>query len=114
MSKSGWIIAALVAMLVLTNAWWAYRASDQGLTYTYAEASSRDNAMALTQVLAVLQASAKPNATRQTIIDAALRAAGDPFNRQSVFEKEGYVWVGKIGLAFDQGGKLQGAVRGWR
>lgn len=113
MSKSGWVIVALITLLVVTNAWWAYRVLDKSVSLSYLRDSYLDNKIALAQTLAVLHESISPGATRQTIVDASLQAAGDPANKPVPFEKEGFLYVGKIGLAFDENGKLQGATRAW-
>lgn len=113
MSKSGWVIAALVMLLVVTNACWAYRVLDKSVSLSYLRDSFLDNKIALAQTLAVLHETINPAATRQTIIDAALGARGVPTYQPVPFEKEGFLYVGKIGLAFDEEGKLQGATRAW-
>jgi hypothetical protein len=109
LAKSNWIIGILIALLVGTNAWWAYNAVDAGITYSYSQVTLENNKEALAQSLAVIEAAAQPDATKQSIVRAARTAGGD----SEPFEKDGYVWVGSIGLKFDSAGHLIGASRSW-
>lgn len=52
---------------------------------------------------------AKETATRDSLIAAAVEACGD----ETTFEKDGFVWVGSIGLAFDDDGRIRGVSRSW-
>ena len=109
MAKSNWIIGALIALLITTNGWWAYNALDTGVTYSYSQVSLENNKEALAQSLAVIEAAAQTDATKRSIIQAA-RTAG---SNTEPFEKDGYVWVGSIGLKFDTTGHLMSASRSW-
>lgn len=71
--------------------------------------SLEDNQIALDQTLAVLEKVASPEATRQSIIDAAASVTGD----QNPFEKDGFVWTGRIGLKFDEAGQLIEVSKSW-
>lgn len=99
-------ITLLVLVLIASNAWWAYRVLDAGVSYTYQGASLEESQQALSQALAVIKASSNPGATRTQVIEAAQKAwsSGEPF------EKEGYLWVGRLGLRFDRQGHLIEAV----
>lgn len=109
MTRSGVAIALLSAMLVVTNLWWAYKALDAGVSYTYLTVSYEDNKQALAQVIALAPILANGNASREEIISVAQRAAGNPDS----FEKKGFVWVGRIGLRFGPNGELQEISRSW-
>ena len=109
MAKSNLIIGMLVTLLLATNAWWGYNAIDAGVTNSYARVSLDDNRQALAQSLAVIEASARPGATKKSIILAAQIAGGS----SEPFEKDGYVWVSSIGLKFDPSGRLISASRSW-
>lgn len=109
MGKSSLIIGVLVALLIGTNGWWAYNALDSGVTYSYAQVSLEENKQALAQSLAVIEATAEYDATRNSIIQAARAASGYP----EPFEKDGYVWVGSIGLEFNSDGRLTSVSRAW-
>ncbi|HNG55621.1 MAG TPA: hypothetical protein PLR85_19735 [Nitrospira sp.] len=106
MTKCRVVVALLVVALIGSNAWWAYRVVDAGITQTYMSASLDTTTELLDQTLAVLPVVARPDATRQDIIDAA-RVKNDPVGP---FEKEGYVWVGQLGLQFSAQGKFIKAV----
>jgi hypothetical protein len=108
MSRSKIAIAVLAVALVASNLWWVYLTIDQGITRTYAQASSATTSELLKQALAVLNAGAGTGATREKILRAA--QVGDPTN--APFEKEGYVWVGQLGLRFNSQGQLTTAVAG--
>ena len=108
MRKSSVAISLLAVALVLSNGWWAYRALDAGVTHTYPGASLEEAQQALAQALAVIKANAGPNPTREQVISAAQAAwpAVEPF------EKDGYLWVGRLGLRFNETGRLVEAVAG--
>ena len=109
LGKSSWIIVVLIALLIATNGWWAYNALDTGITYSYSQVSLDNNKEALAQSLAVIEAAAQADATKQSIIQAA-RAAG---SNSEPFEKDGFVWIDSIGLKFDSAGHLTSAARSW-
>ncbi len=79
---------------------------DAGVTQTYMSASLDTTTELLDQTLAVLPVVARPDATRQDIINAA-RVKND---HVGPFEKDGYVWVGQLGLQFSAQGKLIKAI----
>lgn len=106
MTKCHVFVALLLVALIGSNAWWAYRVLDAGVTETYMSASLDTTAELLGQTLALLPVVARPDTTRQDIINAAL-VKNDPVGP---FEKEGYVWVGQLGLQFNAQGKLIKAV----
>lgn len=109
MTKAGITATVLLVLLVATNVGWAFMLLDAGVSYTYLQVSFEDNRQALAQVLAVLPLVARENASREEIIAAALRAGGGG----EPFEKEGFVWVGSIGLRFNAEGELQEVCRAW-
>jgi hypothetical protein len=100
-------IVGLVVALVASNAWWAYHALDHGITLTYMGVSLDDNKEALSQTLAILPVVATANASREGVL-AAARLPGD---KSEAFEKDGFVWIGKIGLKFDSKGQFLQARR---
>ena len=109
MAKSNWIIGVLIALLIATNGWWAYNSLDAGITHSYSQVSLENNKEALAQSLAVIEAAAQTDATKQSIIQAAQTVGSN----SEPFEKDGYVWVGSIGLKFDSIGHLTNASRSW-
>ena len=109
LSKIRLIIVLLTVALIASNVWWAYRLLDAGVTYNYMEVALEDNKQSLRQALALLPVVARPGVTRAEILEAA-HLPEDSF---APFEKEGFVWVGKIGLKFNEQGQLVEASRAW-
>jgi len=108
MKRSVLVIIALAVLLVASNAWWAYRLLDTGVSATYREVSLENHRAALGQILAIIPIAVRPGATRAEILRAAQKD-GNP----EVFEKDGYVWVGRVGLKFDGAGHLVEVVPAW-
>jgi len=111
MKKTTAAICFLGIALVATNVWWPYQLLDSGVTLTYQEDSLRVNERALAQSLAVMKAlAASPAPRREEVIAAVSAAAND---RVDPFEKEGFIWVGDLGLRFSESGHLLEAVPAW-
>jgi hypothetical protein len=106
MKKSTIIIIVLSTALIGSNAWWAYKMLDFGVSYTYQGVSLEESSQALSQSLAIIKAAATPDANRDSIIKAARKA----WPGSEPFEKEGYLWVGRLGLRFNEQGRLIEAV----
>lgn len=102
-------ISLLGITLVVTNAWWTYRLLDAGVSYTYQGASLEENQQALSQALAIIKVLGTNNASREQIVQAAQAA----WPSTEPFEKDGYLWVGRLGLRFSQAGHLVEAVSGY-
>lgn len=102
-------ISLLAVVLVATNAWWAYRLLDASVSYTYQGASLEESQQALSQSLAIIKALSANNASREQIVQAAQAA----WPSTEPFEKDGYLWVGRLGLRFNQAGHLIEAVSGY-
>ena len=82
---------------------------DAGVSCTDQGVSLEEHRQALSQALAVIKVVSQPTATRESIIAAA--SAGAPTS--GTFEKDGYLWVGLLGLKFHQSGQLVEAVPSW-
>ncbi len=67
MMRPALAISALAVALIGSNAWWAYRNLDAGVTATYRQVSLEDHRTALAQVLAILPIAVRPGATRAEI-----------------------------------------------
>ena len=102
MKRSTFAICSLVVLLVGSNLFWAYRLLDAGVSYTYLHSSLEDSREVADRALAVLKETSRETATRESIIAAAV--AGQPGTEP--FEKDGFVWVGNLGLRFNDDGKL--------
>jgi len=102
MRKAAIAISVLAVALVVSNAWWAYQLLDAGVSYTYQGASLEESQQALSQTLAIIYLMSSGDASRDQIVTAAnkARSAGEPF------EKNGFPWVGQLGLRFSDDGKL--------
>nr|CAS02450.1 putative integron gene cassette protein [uncultured bacterium]CAS02483.1 putative integron gene cassette protein [uncultured bacterium] len=103
------IISLLVVALVATNTWWAFRLLDAGVSYTHQSQSLEENQQALSQALAIAEALGTSEVTRARLIEAAQEAWGPT----EPFEKDGYLWVGRLGLRFDESERLVEVVRGF-
>jgi len=102
-------ISALALALVVSNSWWLYGAIDRGVTATYREVTLQEHHEALAQALAILPVVAAPGATQQEVLAAAQAAVDGPDS----FEKDGFVWVGRLGLKFDSSGRLAEVETSW-
>lgn len=108
MTRATTAIALLVIALVASNAWWAYRLLDAGVSHTYQGASLEESQQALSQALAVIKVLGAGKDSREQVVQAAQAA----WPSTEPFEKDGYLWVGRLGLRFDQAGHLLEAVIG--
>ena len=63
MKKTTIIILALVALVVVSNVWWAYSVVDAGISYTYLQDSYSHSQEALSQALAIIRVTAAPDVT---------------------------------------------------
>jgi hypothetical protein len=102
-------IAVLVLAFLASNLWWAYHAFDAGVTHAYLTDSLNDNRGALSQTLALLPVVARPGVSKSEVIAAARQTD----LRAEPFEKDGFIWIGWIGLKFDDAGRVIEASRAW-
>ncbi len=109
MTRSKGAIVLLAVTLVVSNLWWAYRLLDTGVTQTYIGVALDDNKQALAQTLALLPVVARPGVSRSEVLAAARPAEPSA----APFEKDGFVWVGSIGLKFNERGQLVEVSRAW-
>jgi predicted DCC family thiol-disulfide oxidoreductase YuxK len=107
-TKSTAIISVLIAGLAASNAWLAYKVLDVGVTLTYQSASLEEEQQASKQAMAVIEVLAKLGATRSQIVSAAQKA----WPVVEPFEKDGYTWVGRLGLKFNKQDQLIEVIRG--
>ncbi len=102
MKRTTLAISALTIGLIATNLAWACVVVDQSVTQAYSSQSIHETSTALNQALAILPVAAKPETTREQLVAAA--RGTEPST--DAFEKDGFVWVGRLGLRFDSQGKL--------
>ncbi|PWV60202.1 hypothetical protein [Plasticicumulans acidivorans] len=95
-------IGILAAALLVSNVWWAYRLLDAGVSYTYQGASLEESQQALAQALAVIDALGAERRSREQVVQAVQAA----WPSVEPFEKDGVLWVGRLGLRFDAAGRL--------
>lgn len=96
------LIGILLVCLVGSNTWWAYRAIDDGISYTYLNASYDTAAELSEQTRAIVQVLTQPSALKPEVLAAAARAS----KAAAPYEKLGYTWVGQLGLKFNEQGRL--------
>ena len=108
--RSAVAIGLLSAALLVSNAWWVYSAVDVAHAYTDQQSSLRLSDEALSQALAIIKVAADPNTTRDKIVAEATRSARDA---SEPFEKEGFLWIGSLGLRFSESGRLLEATPSW-
>ena len=108
MKKSRAIISLLSLSLVGSNLWWAYQSLDMGITLTYLQDSYGGKSAMLNQTLSMLPIAADPEASQAEVIAAAQLLD----HHKSSHEKEGFIWVGQLGLQFNDEGQLIKAVDG--
>ena len=109
MKQDRWMIRILTVALLASNAWWLYHAFDIGVTVTLQNDSLKKHHKALAQTLAILPVAARIDSNKAQVIDAAKAAAPD----KQPFEKDGFIWIGKLGLRFGKDGRLTKAVPAW-
>jgi hypothetical protein len=102
MRKSSFLMAALTVALVASNAFWLYKTVDSGVSYSYLNDSYQGARSTALQALAILPVATRVDSSQPEVVAAAAKAAGGA----DAFEKDGYTWVGNIGLKFDTAGRL--------
>ncbi|MCK6545618.1 hypothetical protein L6R52_07090 [Myxococcota bacterium] len=99
----------MVVVLVISNLGWAYLLLDAGVSLTHQRDALDEHRDALRQALTLLPIVAQSGVSRERIVSAA-RPAGDALEP---FEKDGFVWVGRLGLRFSDQGRLVEARPSW-
>ena len=108
MTRERLTLLVLAIALLASNAIWVFRSFDAGITQTYSQAAQAATSEMLAQALAVLPVAAADGATRVDVIAAAQGQA----SRETPYEKDGFVWIGQLGLKFDSQDRLVSAVAG--
>lgn len=76
---------------------------------TYSKVSLEDHKQALDQTFSIFPLVASGRGSREDII----KSMETEFGISDGFEKDGFFWIGKIGLRFDKNGKLLEVERVW-
>ena len=102
MRKTSYHVAGLIVALVATNAMWFYTTIDSGVSYSYLNDSYQGARSTALQTLAILPVATRLDSSQSEVVAAAANASGGA----EPFEKDGYTWVGNIGMKFDANGRL--------
>ena len=81
---------------------------EAGVSYTYQGVSLELSRESLSRALAIIRVPGACDASRRQVIKAAQQASPSV----APFEKEGYVWMGELGLRFDASGHLVEVMNG--
>ncbi len=100
--RAGIAIVLLGIALFASNAFWYAVVVDQSISADHRGVSLDDHRMALKQLRALAPVAARADATPAQVV----RAATDAAAAGESFEKEGYTWIGALGLRFDAAGRL--------
>ena len=102
-----WVTLVLVALLVISNAYWLYNSFDTAVTLSYRDDHIQQVDAALTQAQQLLPVAyaAKDKATFVVAVQELL-------NEES-FAKDGCIWIGRLGFKFDDAESLQHVSRTW-
>jgi hypothetical protein len=91
-----WIVVLLIALIV-SNGYWFHHTFDNGVSYTYLEASLDSSTQALKQTLQI----ANGNVIGKSADDVLMLLDPDVSGLKP-FEKEGCIYAGQICLALDE------------
>lgn len=97
-----WFVSLVLAGSFAANAWLAFLVLDAGITQTYMGDSLQRNRTALLQCIAVTNEVLASGAGRETLIAKARSVSGETFT----FSNDGHLWVGPLGMHFDEEGRL--------
>jgi hypothetical protein len=104
-----WKITTLLLIITLlgTNGWWLHYAIDAGVTNKYQDQMMYERSGMLEQLILVTpELSSDKN--KNEIVDIVKKSTDS-----EPFEKEGVVWVGWIGLQFNDTDKLIKVIPTW-
>ena len=101
------VTLVFVALLVISNAYWLYNSFDSAITRSYRDDQLQQLDAALTQAQQVLPI-AYASEGRATFVAAAQEVLDE-----ESFEKDGCIWIGRLGFKFDEAETLQHVSRTW-
>jgi len=99
-TAAGWVAIVCAFLLIATNAYWLYVSIDAGITATYRDQQLWEYGEALRETRLLLPA-AQPALTKPELVGKAESISGS-----EAYEKDGCVWVGSLGLQFDEDERL--------
>ena len=97
----------LVALLVISNAYWLYTSIDTAITLSYRDQQTYELDASLAQAQQLL-----PIAFGSPDKESFLTAAKQLLEEDS-FDKNGCIWIGWLGFRFDDAGALAHVSRTW-
>jgi hypothetical protein len=103
---SSGVIVGLAVALVVSNALWAYHLMPLLTALNYGEREWEQRRLGIAQSLEMIKAFARSESSREQLIAAARRG----WPEVSPQERNGYVWVGRLGLQFNDSGQLNDVV----
>lgn len=109
MGKPKLAIVVLIAALIASNLYWFFRMIDHGYHITDMQTTFDNCVTATDQVFSLVPILASGEYSREDIVKAA--KGDDP--EMFVFEKEGYLWIGRIGIRFSAEGRVEDIRRNW-
>ena len=92
-------VGGLVALLVASNAFWAFQVMDQGVTVFYRDKQIDELEKTQTQLMAMIPALTQ-GMKKKEILERVKPLVGEPF------DKEGCTWLGWTGLKFTHNNTL--------
>lgn len=106
-TTSEWAALILGLLLVVSNVWWLYESFDNAITASYRDNELARNQQALANALKLMPLLDEGLGKTELISRAEVLFEDDSF------DKDGCVWVGNLGLKFDEEGRLIHASPGW-
>ena len=94
-------------MLILSNGYWVFQVVDQGVTQSYRDQQVYELEETRKQLMHMVPELAANLPKKKIVEIASLHSS------EELFEKDGCVWVGWIGMKFDENGKLKSVSPTW-
>ena len=106
-TATGWTALILGVLLIASNVWWLFQTFDHAITDHY-----RDDQLGLTERALDNALLLAPLVAAGLERNALIAEAEQLFEDES-FEKDGCVWVGNLGLKFDDNHRLVHVSPNW-
>ena len=96
--RTGWIVAAALALLLIaSNGWWALESMDTANSAQYRQQVLLEECEGLDQTMDMLPLVATGR-SKMEILSIAHASAPE----SEPFDKDGYVWIGRLGFKFER------------
>jgi hypothetical protein len=96
-------IVNLSVVLIGTNAYWIYAFIDTAIGLQYSRLAFQQSSQALKQAIG-LPIVARSDATPTKVVEELKK-----ISKADSFEKDGFTWIGRLGLKFDRDGRVSEA-----